>query len=247
MIARGDPMHDREPRPFPMEWRRPIQPPRHNHLLLGGARAKASIRNQLDSSQTVTPAPGSPTPQQRSKTASEASKLAREDPAETDNVTNAGSRSRRCRHDRRGQTRPVAISSLVDAARHQTPLSKTLLSPLGLPNVPGLSCAGRAKRDPASASGRCWAARHHLPDSTAAKPWRFRAVGRERPAFTDRSRQPRRRQHQPPAPRTTRPASQYFAVGKAPTRTRQHRAAPAAKATGRRETQPDGRPRATTL
>jgi len=31
------------------------------------------------------------------------------------------------------------------------------------PNVPGLSSAGRAKRDPAAASGRCWAASLAMP------------------------------------------------------------------------------------
>jgi hypothetical protein len=92
--SREPPKRDRERQPCTMERPQASQPPRYNDLRLGGARAEAAFRTELNYSQNVSPAPGSRQPQQRSKTACEASKPAREDPAATDKLTNADSRSR---------------------------------------------------------------------------------------------------------------------------------------------------------
>ena len=87
------------------------------------------------------------------------------------------------------------------------------------PNVSGFSCEAE-RSEVSSAAGRCWAARNNLQDSTAAKAWRLRSVEPEPPAITDRPRQPRARRRQPPAPRTTRPASEDLTAGRTPGRAR---------------------------
>jgi hypothetical protein len=189
------------------------QPPRYNHLHRGGARANAAVRNQLNYSQNVSPAPGSRQPQPRSKTASQASRHARAKtqppPTKllTPNRDHVASRL-----DRRSQTRPVAISIFVDAARHEHPLTKTLLS------HSRSAQRSAAKRRAQLFRFSCWLGGALL----APKPGRHaeqhhtRWSSGLRLAIAHRRRKPRARGRQSPAPRTTRPAGRDLTPGKIP-------------------------------
>ncbi len=73
-------------------------------------------------------------------------------------TSSARSRGASCRAASSNRAASIIGQSIADWKRAAARIAAPCLGSRGPPNVPGLSSAGRARRDPASASSRCWAA-----------------------------------------------------------------------------------------